>query len=95
MIRSDYKRSWFKAVSWRAVATTTTMALVYGLTGQLELMVGVGLLDLILKLIFYFLHERAWDLIRFGRTIHAHERLLSIFTWLPDIEALREYKHHS
>ena len=87
MIRSDYKRSWLKAVSWRAVATTTTMALVYALTGQLELMVGVGLLDLILKLIFYFLHERAWNMIKFGRTIRANERLLSHLTRLPDIEA--------
>jgi len=87
VIRSDYKRSWLKALSWRAVATTTTMALVYGFTGQLKLMVGVGLFDLILKLIFFFLHERAWDMIKFGRTIHAHERLLSLWTSLPDIEA--------
>jgi len=87
VIRSDYRRSWMKAVSWRAVATATTMSLVYALTGQLELMLGVGILDLILKLIFYFLHERAWDMIRFGRTIHAHERLLSLLTRLPDIEA--------
>ena len=87
MIRSDYRRSWLKAISWRAVATATTMSLVYALTGQLELMVGVGLLDLTLKLVFYFLHERAWDTIRFGRTIHAHERLLSLLTRLPDIEA--------
>lgn len=57
MIRSEYRRSWLKALSWRAIATTT-MSLVYALTGQIELMVGVGLLDLILKLIFYFLHER-------------------------------------
>ena len=56
MIKSNYKRSWLKALSWRAVATATTMALVYGFTGQLKLMVSVGLLDLILKLIFYFLH---------------------------------------
>ncbi len=55
MIRSEYRRSWLKALSWRAIATTT-MSLVYALTGQIELMVGVGLLDLILKLIFYFLH---------------------------------------
>jgi adenylylsulfate kinase len=87
VIRSDHRRSWLKAISWRAVATATTMALVYALTGQIELMVGVGLLDLTLKLIFYFLHERAWDMIKFGRTIHAHERLLSSLTRLPDIEA--------
>jgi uncharacterized membrane protein len=87
MIRSDFKRSWLKALSWRAVATTTTMALVYGFTGQLKLMVGVGLLDLFLKLVFYFLHERAWNMIGFGRTIHAHENLLSLLLRLPDIEA--------
>jgi uncharacterized membrane protein len=49
VIRSDYRKSWLKAVSWRAIATATTMFLVYALTGQMELMVGVGLLDLILK----------------------------------------------
>ena len=87
MIRSNYRRSWLKAISWRAVATATTMSLVYALTGQMELMLGVGLLDLILKLIFYFLHERAWEMIRFGRTIHAQERLPSLWTSLPDIEA--------
>jgi adenylylsulfate kinase len=87
LIRTDHRRSWLKAISWRAVATATTMALVYGFTGQTKLMVGVGLLDLTLKLIFYFLHERAWDTIRFGRTTHAHEKLLSTFTKLPDIEA--------
>jgi adenylylsulfate kinase len=87
VIRSDHRRSWLKAISWRAVATATTMSLVYALTGQLELMLGVGLLDLTLKLIFYFLHERAWDMIKFGRTIHTHERLLSLLTRLPDIEA--------
>ena len=64
------------------------MALVYGFTGQLELMVGVGILDVILKLIFYFFHERAWSMIRFGRTIQEHE-ILSIFTSLPDIEAFQ------
>jgi uncharacterized membrane protein len=74
-------------MSWRAVATATTMGLVYGFTGQLKLMLGVGILDVILKLVFYFLHERAWNMIRFGRTIHEHEKLLSIFTSLPDIEA--------
>jgi len=37
------------------------MLFAYVITGQLELMAGIGLGDFGLKMIFYFLHERAWD----------------------------------
>jgi len=61
------RRSLAKAVSWRVVATLTTMALVFIFTGEIGIMLGVGALDVISKLIFYFVHERAWDLINWGR----------------------------
>lgn len=45
------------------------MLLVYLFTGQLELTAGVGIGDVVFKLMFYFLHERAWNRITFGRTL--------------------------
>ena len=57
-----------KAVSWRVIATLTTMGIVYALTGRLDLMLGAGALDVTLKLLFYYLHERAWNGIMWGKT---------------------------
>ena len=60
-------RSIAKAVSWRIVATLTTMLLVYVFTGNLLVSGGVGLTELLSKLLIYYVHERVWNAIRFGR----------------------------
>ena len=63
----EHKRSGLKTISWRMIATSTGMFLVYIFTGQLELVVGFGIGDVVLKMAFYFLHERVWNRIKFGR----------------------------
>jgi uncharacterized membrane protein len=60
-------RSIVKAISWRLVATATTVLLVWMFTGDLTLSFSVGALELISKLLLYYLHERAWILIRWGK----------------------------
>jgi CBS domain-containing protein len=65
----ENRRSALKAISWRAVATSTTMGLVYVFTREIELMAGVGLFDLILKMFFYFLHERGWNIVGYGKKL--------------------------
>ena len=60
-------RSGLKALTWRIVATITTVSIVYILTGQLELTAVVGFYDVVLKLMFFFLHERVWNRIQYGR----------------------------
>lgn len=77
-----------KAVTWRVIATSITMFLVFVFTGKLELTVGVGFFDVVMKLAFYFLHERAWNMVGFGRAVQVDDRLSSVFNGLSDIEAL-------
>lgn len=62
-------RSIVKALTWRAVATGTTMSLVYIGTGDVELMAHIGMADVIIKLFFYYVHERAWGRISWHRAI--------------------------
>lgn len=62
-------RSVTKALTWRFIATTTTMSLVYIATGNLELAAHVGAADVIIKLFFYYVHERAWGRIRWQRAV--------------------------
>jgi uncharacterized membrane protein len=45
------------------------MAIVYINTGKLDLTLSIGSLDIFIKMIFYFIHERIWDKISFGRKI--------------------------
>jgi uncharacterized membrane protein len=62
-------------MSWRIVATLTTMGIVFVITRKFVLMLEVGLLDIIAKLIFYYLHERAWGKIKWGKVEHPLEVL--------------------
>lgn len=59
-------RSVVKGVTWRIIASGTTMLIVYIATGNLALVAGVGLIDVSLKFLFYYLHERTWGKVRWG-----------------------------
>ncbi|MBN2119861.1 MAG: DUF2061 domain-containing protein [Candidatus Omnitrophica bacterium] len=71
----SHRRSVVKAIFWRVVATFTTMGIVFILTRKFVLMIEVGLLDIIAKLLFYYLHERIWDKIAWGKAKHPLEVL--------------------
>jgi adenylylsulfate kinase len=60
-------RSILKAVSWRIVATLTTIALAFVLTGNLVVSASLGALEVTVKIVVYYLHERLWNLTNFGR----------------------------
>ncbi len=60
-------RSMAKAISWRIVATLTTILLVFIYTGDLAISGSVGVLEFVLKTIIYYVHERIWNLLGFGR----------------------------
>lgn len=61
------KRSFAKTISWRVIATLTTMTIVYFLTGEIALSFAAGGIDVSVKIILYFLHERAWNRVTWGR----------------------------
>ena len=63
-----HARSIAKAVSYRLLGSAVTAMIFYILTGQGTLSIGAGALDVVLKIGAYFLHERIWDRISFGRS---------------------------
>jgi len=67
MYKETHSRSIAKTISWRILATFTTMSLVYIFIGDLSIAVSVGGIEVFLKMLIYFFHERAWDKIKFGR----------------------------
>lgn len=60
-------RSIIKALTWRAGGTVVTFAVAWILTGKFELAAKIGLLDTTIKLAAFYLHERMWMKIRFGK----------------------------
>ena len=67
MYNETNKRSIVKGISWRMVATTTTIIIVYLFFGRLDLAIAAGLIESILKIGLYWAHERLWFKIRWGK----------------------------
>lgn len=62
------QRSLLKAISWRVLATLTTMIITYFATGSLDWALMVGAFDVVIKLILYYFHERLWTNIQWGKS---------------------------
>jgi len=56
----SYKRHILKTVSWRVLGTLDTILLSWFITGSWKLGLSIGGVEVITKMILYFLHERAW-----------------------------------
>jgi len=65
---TSHKRSVVKAISWRIIATLTTMTAVYFISGEVILALEVGAVEVVAKLLLYYLHERAWIAMSWGMT---------------------------
>ena len=69
MFRETHSRSLAKALSWRIVASLATVILVFAFTRRLALSVTVGGVEFVTKIGLFWLHERAWDHVPFGRRV--------------------------
>ena len=54
------KRHILKTISWRIIGTLDTMLLSWFITGSWKLGLTIGGVEVITKMVLYFLHERAW-----------------------------------
>lgn len=74
-IREARWRSIAKALTWRVIATSTTMVLAYAAIGDLKIAGAIGAADVVIKLFFYYVHERAWGRVRVGRDVDFRSRV--------------------
>lgn len=68
MIEKPY-RSIVKAISWRITGTIDTILVSFLISRKLTIAVSIGFVELFTKIGLYYLHERAWNKLKFGRTI--------------------------
>lgn len=60
IVAGDNKVSVLKTISWRIIGTIDTMIISYVLTGKLDVALSIGGIEVVSKMILYYLHERAW-----------------------------------
>ena len=56
----SYKRHIAKTISWRVIGTLDTMILSAIITGSWTIGLTIGGVEVLTKMVLYFLHERAW-----------------------------------
>ena len=49
-----------KTLTWRVIASITTFSLAYLFFGDIKKASGLMAVEVVLKMILYYLHERAW-----------------------------------
>lgn len=59
------KRAVLKTITWRVTASITTLAIVRVVTGEWMIAGEVAILEVLIKMFVYYLHERAWERVSF------------------------------
>jgi uncharacterized membrane protein len=73
------KRHIAKTVSWRLIGTMDTLILSWIISGNLNVGIKIGILELVTKMILYYFHEKIWFK---SSIINSNKRhLLKTFTW--------------
>lgn len=68
MAEEGHRRSLAKAVSWRATGSVDTFVLSWLITGNAKVAGSITLIEVVTKVVLYYLHERAWALVPWGRS---------------------------
>jgi uncharacterized membrane protein len=67
MMHTTKLRSATKALTWMTLATISGFILIYILTNELTMALSFATINFVIKLILYYLHERGWDVVKWGK----------------------------
>ena len=56
----SHLRSILKGISWRIVASMTTVVIAWLVTGEVGVAFAIGSIEVFAKILIYYLHERVW-----------------------------------
>ncbi len=64
---STHLRSFIKAISWRILGTFIGMGLIFTYTQDWDITASIGSIDVVVKTIAYYIHERTWLHVPWGQ----------------------------
>ena len=65
--REGRGRSVAKAVSWRIAASIDTFIISFFVTGKISIAGTIAAVEVVTKIVIYYLHERVWAAIPWGQ----------------------------
>jgi uncharacterized membrane protein len=65
--RDAHSRSLLKAVTWRVTGSIDTFVLSWIITGSVRFAGSIASVEMVTKIVLFYLHERAWHFIPWGR----------------------------
>lgn len=63
-MKESHIRSIAKALSWRVLATLTTIVISYVVTHKIGAALTIGSIEVFAKIALYYMHERLWNRMR-------------------------------
>ena len=66
-MNDKYLRSLAKSLSYRICGTIVTSTLVFLFTEKWFLSLTVGAAEFFLKIVFFYIHERVWCMVKWGK----------------------------
>ncbi|MHC4758629.1 MAG: DUF2061 domain-containing protein [Planctomycetota bacterium] len=60
-------RSILKAITWRTGGTIVTALVAWLVTDSIDLAARIGILDTLIKIAAFYIHERFWIKLNFGK----------------------------
>ena len=66
-LSDTHRRSIAKAISWRITGTLDTFIISFLITGELTLAGAIAFTEVITKVVLYWVHERAWNKVKWGK----------------------------
>jgi len=68
LIMADTKtRSIIKTVSWRVTGSTATFLIAWFIGGDLAVAGSIAIIQIMANTMLYYLHERVWNIVAWGR----------------------------
>lgn len=65
----SHARSFAKAISWRFFGNLISFIIIFGLTHDGKLALAASAIELVIKIVLYYWHERVWDKVAWGRNV--------------------------
>ena len=83
----SHTRSLLKGLTWRVLATMTTVSIAFVVTGEVRTAFQIGCVEFIAKIGIYYIHERIWSKIRIWskkkkKKKHAHTHTIYIYIYI-------------
>ena len=73
------RRHILKTITWRAIGSLDTLLLSWFISGNLSIGIQIGVVEVVTKMILYYVHELLWFKAKIGNANKRH--ILKTFSW--------------